>query len=318
MKDRSELAFLFAATAVMSLAPPARASEGALGRPITGLQGTSYAGVVPATPGFSTSLSYAYYDGKIGREREAPLGGGGSALGLEVTAQLYSATGIYVWDTGEGAWNFAPAVVLPFANIEAGVDLRIGSNSASAHQTDFGLFDMAFVPVMAGYHFSKTSHLSLALYVFAPTGTYSVDNLAQLSLNNWTFSPTVGYTRLLAEGSVELSALSAVDFYTENKATDYQNGAVFRTDALAVKRFKTGWGIGAMAGWIQQLEDDDGTTADRLGGFQGRSLGIGPLLTYTHSTADSHVEVSARWIHEFDVKNRLQGDPLMLSAMLQF
>jgi hypothetical protein len=147
-------------------------------------------------------LSYAYYSGTVGAERESPLPGGGSALGLEVTAQLFSVTGIYVWDTGEGRWNFASVAVVPFAKMDAEADLRIGSASGSVSDSDTGLFDMAFVPVIASRHFSATQHLSLALYIFAPTGSYEEGRLAELSLNNWTYSPTVGYTQLFQKGSI--------------------------------------------------------------------------------------------------------------------
>lgn len=96
----------------------------------------------------------------------------------------------------------------------------------------------------------------------------------------WTYSPTVGYTRLFQKGSLEWSTTAAVDFYSENDDTDYQNGAVFRLDSVLVKRFANGWGIGAAGGWIEQLEDDDGALADRLDGFKGHSLALGPMATY--------------------------------------
>ena len=44
---------LSVALALAGACVPAHATEGGLGRPITGLQGTSYAGVVPPTPGFN-------------------------------------------------------------------------------------------------------------------------------------------------------------------------------------------------------------------------------------------------------------------------
>jgi hypothetical protein len=100
---------LSVALALAGACVPAHATEGGLGRPITGLQGTSYAGVVPPTPGFNLAIQYAY-------------------------------------------------------------------------------------------------------------------------------SSTVAYTQLGQGGTPEFTTVAAVDFYTENEATDYQNGAVFRADALLIKR----------------------------------------------------------------------------------
>ena len=236
---------------------PAHATEGGLGRPITGVQGTSYAGVVPPTPGFNLAIAYAYYAGQIGGQRETPIGRS-TAIGLDAQFDLLSFTGVYVWPTGEGRWNYATALAVPFAKVDVEADVRLGGLGLSTSDEDSGLFDMTFVPVIASRHFSQTRHLSLALYIYAPTGSYDPGKLANVSLNNWTFSPTVGYTQLAQGGTLEFTSLAAVDFYTQNDATDYRNGAVFRLDALLVKRTKSGWGFGAAGGWVQQLEDDTG------------------------------------------------------------
>ncbi|MGO4549801.1 transporter [Lysobacter sp. 2RAF19] len=292
---------------------PAHATEGGLGKPITGLQGTSYAGLVPPTPGFNLAIDYIYYSGQIGGQRETPIGRS-TAIGLDAQFNLISFTGVYVWPTGEGRWNFASAVAVPLAKVDVSADLRIGRLGLSTNDSDSGLFDMDFVPVIASRHFSQTHHMSLALYVSAPTGAYDPDKLANVSLNNWSFSPTLAYTQLGQAGTLEFTTLAAVDLYTENNATDYQNGAVFRADALLIKRTRSGWGFGGAGGWIQQLQDDTGPTADRLNGFKGHSLAIGPIATYK----TGKIEFSARWLYEFDVKNRLEGNPVMVTGTITF
>ncbi|KGQ19430.1 Protein involved in meta-pathway of phenol degradation [Lysobacter dokdonensis DS-58] len=292
---------------------PAHATEGGLGKPITGLQGQSYAGVVPPTPGFNLAIGYAYYSGQIGGQRETPIGRS-TAIGVDAQFSLLSFTGLYVWPTGEGRWNYASAVAVPFAKVDVGADLRIGRIGLSTDDSDSGLFDMTIVPVIASRHFSQTKHMSLALYISAPTGSYDPDKLANVSLNNWSFSPTVAYTQLGQAGTLEFTTLAAMDFYTENTATDYQNGAVFRVDALLIKRTRSGWGFGAAGGWIEQLEDDTGPTADRLNGFKGQSLAIGPIATYK----TGKVEFSARWLYEFDVENRLEGNPVLITGTITF
>lgn len=79
---------------------PACATEGGLGRPITGIQGTSYSGLIPPTPGWNMQIGYVHYSGEIGAQREIPIGGLAS-LGLDATFDMMSATGLYIWDTGE-------------------------------------------------------------------------------------------------------------------------------------------------------------------------------------------------------------------------
>lgn len=298
---------------------PAWATEGGLGRPITGTNVTSFAGVVPPEPGFSVALGYAHYSGSFEAERELPINSL-VAVGMDATFDLVSLTGVYVWDTGEGRWNFASMATLPVAKVDASATVTFGPRTGSINDREgWGLFDPFFAPVIAGYHIDKTRHVSLALYVYSDWGHYESGRLANLSLNNWTFSPTVGYTQLMQGGTLEFSASGAVDFYTENEATDYRNGAVFRVDALLVKRFANGWGVGGAGGWIEQLEDDEGALADRLDGFRGRSLALGPIVTYSRKLeGGGQVELSARWLSEFDVKRRVEGNPLMVTAVVAF
>ncbi|MHA6202929.1 SphA family protein [Dyella soli] len=312
MKRLACLPLLVAAAAAL----PAHATEGGLGRPITGLQATSYAGLIPPTPGWNYQVSYVFYDGNIGASKQVPLVGGGSSLGLQAEFQLLSLTGLYIWNTKPGAWNYASMVTLPFAYADVNVTANLGRLSAKRKDSDTGLYDMAFAPVIASHHFSQTQHLSLSLYIYAPTGDYEKGRLANLSLHNWTFSPTVGYTQLFQEGTLEWSTTTAVDFYTKDTATDYQNGDVFRIDSLVIKRLHNGWGFGAVGGWIEQLEDDTGPTADLLNGFKGHSLAFGPIATYVRKWEGGQAEFALRWLHEFDVKNRPQGNPAMLSVSI--
>ena len=308
------LAFLLPAAAAL----PAAATEGALGRSITGVQIQAYAGIVPPEPGMQWSLGYVHYDGEIGASRAAPIAGQVS-LGLKGNIDLWSATGVYVWPTGEGRWNFASMVTAPYilptvtATLDAGPAERRVNDSAS------DWFDLYFAPVIASYHISQVEHVSFGLYVYAPTANYNVNNLANPGLNVWTVSPSVGYTHLFQKGTLEFSVLGAVDFYSRNDATDYKNAPVWRLDTMLVKRTASGWGFGVVGGWLQQLGDDSGATADRLDGFQGRSLGLGPILSYGKKwSGGEHLDLSVRYVSEFNVKNRFKGDPLMVTAGFGF
>jgi hypothetical protein len=51
----------------------------------------------------------------------------------------------------------------------------------------------------------------------------------------------------------------------------------------------------------------------------GKALfGIGPIVTYSTNLGKSHLDFSARWIHDFDVSNRVAGDGFNFSASLKF
>jgi hypothetical protein len=116
---------------------PAAATEGALGRSITGVQIQAYAGIVPPEPGMQWSLGYVHYDGEIGASRPAPIAGQVS-LGLRADIDLWSATGVYIWPTGEGRWNFASMVTAPYIlprSPPRSMPVPRSGGSATAHRT---------------------------------------------------------------------------------------------------------------------------------------------------------------------------------------
>lgn len=296
----------------------ASATEGALGRPITAMQVTSYIGLIPPDPGMQWSLGYVHYDGQISASKQVPISGQLS-LGLEADIDLFSATGVYIWPTGEGRWNFASMLTIPYIEPSVTATFAVGNAIAQRKDSTSNLFDLYFAPVIASYHVSEVEHWSFGAYIYAPTADYNPERLANPGLNVWTISPGVGYTHLFQKGSLEFSVLGAVDWYSKNDDTDYKNGLVGRIDALLLKRTASGWGFGAAAGWIEQIEDDSGPTADRLDGFRGHSFGIGPIVSYGKKWQDgSHVEFQLRYIEELDVKNRFEGEPLSVTASFSF
>ncbi len=176
--------------------------------------------------------------------------------------------------------------------------------------SESGPFDITFAPLIASYHVSEMEHWSFGLYVSAPTGRYEAGKLANVGLNNWTLAPSVGYTKLFLKGGLEISALGAIEFYTRNPDTDYQNGDIFRLDVFTMLRTPSGFGVGAVAGWIEQLNDDHSPTLPAaLDGFRGHSLGAGPAASYTHKFSGmGQLDVNLRWMYEFDVTKRFSGD----------
>jgi hypothetical protein len=304
------------ALAVAALVPAAHATEGGLGRSITGVNALSYAGIVPPESGWVWQFGAAYYDGEIGGSKEVPIGGT-LAGNIHAYVTFPSVTALYVWNTGPGAWNFASAFAVPYNISSINAFVHIGDFDVRRSDSVSDFFDLAFVPVIASHHFSQTEHMALSLQIYAPTADYEVGKLANAGLGVWTFSPTVSFTKIFAPANVEFTTTAAVDFYSNHGATDYESAPVFRLDGLLLKRFASGWGIGAAGGWIQQISDDEGPLADRLDGFKGRAFGLGPVVSWGKKWEGGSLELQLRWIDEFAVKNRLEGQPVMLTASLQ-
>ncbi|GAA5121294.1 transporter [Luteolibacter yonseiensis] len=295
------------------VSPTAHAVEGALGRPVSGAEINPFAGVIPPAPGLIVGVSELYYKADIGASRTVPIGVN-LALDIESEVSFTDVSFTYIWDTHAGPWNFASALSLPITWLEVEADVAVGPETGVRKEDATGLFDLAFVPLFASYHINQTQHLGLSMTVWAPTGKYDSHDLANLSLNNWTFIPTVSYTHLWPEHGLEFSAAWGMQFYTENEDTDYQNGIVSDLEATLIKRLPEGLGIGIIGSWIEQVTDDDGDTADALNGFSGHAFGIGPILTYSKKFGESQLDLNARWVHEFEVEKRVEGDLLALSA----
>ncbi len=76
-------------------------------------------------------------------------------------------------------------------------------------------------------------------------------------------------------------------------------------------------GIGAAAFYLDQVTPDSGAGA-RLGDFQGRTAGIGPVLSYILPGGTTTFVAELRWLPELDVSNRLTGDYVWLKLVCQF
>jgi hypothetical protein len=294
----------------------AMATEGGIGRPITGQQVYSDAGIVPPTPGLVLTLGSITFNGELDSARRVSVGRVISA-GLEATASYNVANLTYVWNTGPGRWNFASAIGLPLQYTKAEIDIAGRRLGVSRSDSNTHFADILVNPVVAGYHFSETEHIALSLPFYAPTGSYDPNRLANAGQNTWTFSPTVAYTRLLAGGG-EFTAVSAIDFYTRNDDTDYKNGAVFRIDAMWTATIAPQWHLGVVGGWIEQIQDDSGPTADKLNGFKGYAVGLGPIVTWAGKIGNQPAAFSARWVYDVEARNRPKGNGVSLSLTLPF
>ncbi|MGY1891940.1 phenol degradation protein meta [Pseudomonas asplenii] len=293
------------------------AAEGGVGRPITGQQVFSNAGIVPPEPGWVVSVTSIWYDGSLKGSRGAPVSGEVSTgLDLKVSYTMTNLT--HVWDTGKGPWNFASAIGIPlqYTDINAAIT---GPRGRTLGTSDSGtqFADPLITPIAAGYHFDELNHIAFSLPIYVPTGAYNKDRLANPGQNNYTFMPTVAFTHLDGKGG-EFTLSSGLEFYTENRATDYRNGNIFTLDALWTHGLGSGWSAGLAAGYIQQITDDKGDTADFLHGYRGRAVGAGPVIGWAGKFADAQANISARWVPEFDTKNRPEGNGFSVNLTLAF
>ncbi len=307
-------AIVLGAATLMVAAAPAEATEGALGRPMSGTAVQSGIGVVLPEPIWIANVSQIYFNGNVGGDRQVPVAGK-TSLGLDGQIALTLATLMKTWETGTGAWNFASSFTLPYMWTNVKASLGAGSHSATTSQRASNLFDISFAPIIAGYHFSQNDHIAFSLNIWAPTGRYDANSLANTGLNNWTFIPQVAYTKYVPSYGLEFNVVAGLQFYTRNNATGYQNAPLFTLDVMGVKKFSNGVGVGLVVGTTQQLGSDSGVTADRLGGFRGQDVALGPIVTYdTKIDGKLPLSFSARWVPTIASTNRFKSTQTFMAT----
>jgi hypothetical protein len=306
---------VFVGVVLSSLVAVAGATESAGGRPVAGTAVNPAAGVVPDQPVLLFNFGAQAVDGTIGATKQIPIAGRVAAE-AENTYTAQTLTLLKVWDTGPGAWHFASALSMVFMQTE----VRISAFIPDAPGRDLddrasGLYDLAVTPIIAGYHFNKDEHLALSLRVWAPTGRYESGQLANLSQNVWTFIPTLAYTRFMPKGW-EASTVATLNISTRNSATDYQSAPLFTVDVLATKKLDAVWALGGIVGWIEQVGNDTGPLAERLNGFRGREVAVGPIVTYATKVGALPLSTSLRWLETVSQKDRMDRRAIYLSVSM--
>jgi hypothetical protein len=182
------------------------------------------------------------------------------------------------------------------------------------------LGDIAFAPIVLGWHNdAMNTWLSASLTITAPTGEWQEGDLAFIGLNYWTFSPAIGLTYLVPEHGLDFSAKLGVDINTKNTDTDYYSGATAHLDLSVTKAVTENLFVGAIAGFLNQFQDDRSTFADAHNGFKGRSIAVGPLVKYKAKFAEgSEIDLTLRWAHELEVENRMKGDAIFFDIAGKF
>lgn len=253
--------------------------------------------VLSSTPGYFGSASVS---------RQFPIAG---LLTADVSARYVGWLPTFQYDLPKkvlgGQYAFTVSIPVLSLDVDASVVGAAGAGVATSDSRS-GLGDIYFSPFTMFWKKGNFHYLG-SLGIYAPSGAYEVGRLANLGKNYWTFNPMFGFQYNDRESGLEAVTFLGFNFNTENNATDYQSGHEFYLDFTVDKRFKNGFGVGGTGYVFQQISGDGGTGA-RLGGFKGRSFGLGPVISLLRPL-DKKVlfAMEAKWIPEIEVKNRLQG-----------
>ena len=317
-------ATLVAALGLLLLPCAATAEKGGSGHYLPGSMASFIDGVPPAET-FLARLNLVHYAGSIGADRPLPIGGV-TALGASARSWGFGLT--VLWrpcvDLGDRrSWAISGTLPVVLMDVSADVQATLpgGPKALIARSsTTNGLGDVVLMPLMLNYSVRPDFNVNFRVGFYAPSGSYEVGRLANTGKNFWTVEPTVGLMYFGKKNGIEASAFVGADFNSENGDTSYHSGTQLQVDGTLAQH--SSW-LGGLAGgglsayYYQQVTDDSGSGAT-LGPLRGRTVGLGPALSFAGKVGDNDTIVELKWLHEVDTANRLQGDIIWLKAVYKF
>jgi len=311
---------LFALVALVVLVPlPAQAEEGGSGHYLPGAT-ASFIDMLPSKPGLAVANFFNYYSASASASKQVPTGGLLTG-GLDATAYSDTVVALYLTPLKLLGGHYGVGMAIPYVWIEAkgNVTGPLG-RTFSTSDTENGIGDITLYPFMIGWTNGDLKY-DVWFGIYAPTGDYEKGKLANVGKNYWTFEPVVSVSYISSKIGLELTSFAGMDFNTKNDDTDYQTGNQFHLDVTAAEHlplFGGIIGVGANGFYYQQVTGDSGSGAAILGEFKGRTIGVGPVVSYATKVSQKDLVAEIKWLPEMSVENRLKGDIVWFKVGMLF
>lgn len=296
----------------LALASPATATENGASIYLLGSGGPD-AAVLPPIEGVFFANTVYYYDASLGGGKELPLGGN-IVAGVDATIIADFATVLWVPSTDFAGGTLALGAALPIGYTEVDVDAVLtgpGGTPVAVSASDDAL--LIGDPLLTGSLGWKKGNLYFAAstLVNIPIGDYQEGELANVAFHRWAVDASLAVSWHDPKSGWDISAKAGLTFNGENEATDYDSGDEFHLEGSASRAINPKWTLGAQGYWFDQQTGDSGAGA-RLGDFKGRVSGVGGFVAYNFAIGHKPATVRVRAFHEFDARNRPEGDSLWL------
>jgi hypothetical protein len=282
-------------------------------------------GVIPPQPGLYVRNDAYHYQGDV----SATIFDGRVQLGVEEKYLVDVLSLTYVTPLkilgGTYAVNVTPTVMqmdvnvgigLPSVILPVGPGIATGPINITRGDTTVAQGDTVFSPLILGWQ-EGNFYWNFAVFGFAPTGEYSRHELANTSLNHWAVMPRLAASYFNPKTGFQISGAAVYSWNFENPATDYKTGEILNLDGSITKNFGA-LGVGGVGYAMIQTTGDSGSGA-RLGSFQSRVYGAGPIVTYTLGAGTpTALTLIAKWYAEFDAQNTFEGNTVDVAASFKF
>ena len=289
------------------------AAEGGGGFYLLGQRGQG-AAVLPPVEGVFFAMPTYFYSGDVAGSQPLEVGGA-ATLGLDADVLVVMPTALWMTpiDFLGGDLGLSATFVYGNADLAANIVVSI----PEIDDANFGDSDdrWAMGDPVANAFLGWTGEnyaYALTFSVNIPAGDYDVGRLSNVAINYWAADITAAGTWLFPKSQIELSGATGFTFNDENDDTKYETGTEFHLEGAAYYQFTSTFSAGLNGYYYNQVSGDSGAGAT-LGDQEGRVAALGPGLATTFNVGPAPVTVSARYYHEFSVKNRLEGDAAWLT-----
>ena len=235
------------------------------------------------------------------------------AINIDVTADVdvFAITPVFMWSTeteflgAKNSWYIAPS----FAQSNVAASLS-SLNINGTYETDtFGLGDVYVQPLMLGWK-NPNYDINLGLGAYVPIGKYDEGADDNVGLGFWTGQAQGSLYYYLNEQTTAFMLAATYEVHGEKEGTDITPGDHFSLEYGISQYLSQRLEIG-LQGYIQkQVKGDSGNDGLLDLNADTEVKGFGAQLSYW---ATSRLNVSFKYMKEYDAKARFEGSWIMLN-----